>query len=225
MLGEGDLGEDAADVLGNEVVDGSGLVVEGRDGGHDDGAGLLGAEHVFQVDAAEGGVAHAEDKLAGFLEHDVGGAGHEVVAQAAGDGGEGAHGAGDDQHGVHGVAAGGDGGADILIGEGGDLFGGAAEEARGKFFQIAGGEEQFFGEEALSGFSDDEMDAGDARVFVKEGESLLREESAAGSGDADGDDLAFSFGHGYLSGYGKVSLAAVSGASQAGREGRWGGFR
>ena len=69
-----------------------------------------------------GRVANAKNQLAAFLEHDIGGAGDEVVADAIGDGGERAHGAGNDDHGVDVVAAGSDGGANIFVGDGFDFL-------------------------------------------------------------------------------------------------------
>jgi len=62
--------------LGNQIVDGFRVVIEGRDRGHDNRAGLLRAKHVAQMDAVEGSVSHAKDELAIFFEHYIGGACH-----------------------------------------------------------------------------------------------------------------------------------------------------
>jgi len=86
FLGQADLREDAADVLGDEIVDGFRLMIEGRNRGHDDRAGLLGAQHIFEMDAIEWGIANAKHELAALFEHDVGGAGDQIVAGAVGDG-------------------------------------------------------------------------------------------------------------------------------------------
>jgi hypothetical protein len=216
FLGESDLGEDAADILGDEVVDRFGRVIERGDGGHDDGSGLLRAKHVFEMDAIERRLADAEDELAAFLEANIGGAGKEVVAQAAGDGGESADRAGNDDHGVHGIAAGGDGRADVFIGEEFDLGAGLAEQKLRQLFCVRGDDAEFVGAEAESGVCDDEMDAGDARVGFEEAENGLREYGAGVSGDTDGDGFGLGGGHGQR---GRVSLGSGERQSQEPRRG------
>src|SRR5579859_4115403 len=54
------LREHPADVLRHQVVDGLRMMIERRDRGHNHGAGLLRAQHVFQMNAVEGRVADAE---------------------------------------------------------------------------------------------------------------------------------------------------------------------
>src|SRR5882762_2538720 len=76
------LRQHAANVLCDYVVDGFWRVIIRENRGHDYRAGLLSAQHIFQMDAAEWCVAHAENQLAAFLEHDVGGAREEIVASA-----------------------------------------------------------------------------------------------------------------------------------------------
>src|ERR1700674_2419806 len=66
LLRKINLREHAADVLRHEVVDGFRMVLKSRNRRHDHGSGLLRAQHVFQMDAVEWRVAHAEDHLAAF---------------------------------------------------------------------------------------------------------------------------------------------------------------
>src|SRR5229473_5739120 len=54
FLRQADLRKDAADVLRHQVVNRFRLVIEGRDGRHDDGARLLRAKHVLEMDTIEG---------------------------------------------------------------------------------------------------------------------------------------------------------------------------
>src|SRR5579872_2245381 len=74
ILGESELRQHAADVLGHQVFDGPRLVIERRNRWHDHRASLLRAQHVFKMDAAEGRIPDAEYQPAAFLERDVGGA-------------------------------------------------------------------------------------------------------------------------------------------------------
>ena len=215
FLRQADLREDAAYVLGNQIVDGFWVVIKGRNGRHDDRAGLLRPQHVAQMDAVEGSVSHAKDELAIFFEHYVGGARHEIVAQTVGDGCERAHGAGDDQHGMDFVAAGGDGRANIFVGQNFYFCGCAAKEARGELLQIAGRNVQLLGEEALAGFGYDQMNTLDSWVVFKEFEGFLREDCAAGAGYAHGYDLFFLLSHGQFvdrfsvaTGLGQVKISA-----------------
>ena len=115
-LGQADVGEDSVDEVAGHVFGGLRVVVESGDGGEDGGAGVGGELHVAQVDAVEGGFADAEDQGTVFFEADVGGAVDEVVGEAVGDAGQGAHGAGEDDHGGGGVAAAGDVGSDVGFG-------------------------------------------------------------------------------------------------------------
>lgn len=68
------LAENATDVLLGEVVDGFRRVVEGGYGGHDDGAGVVSAKHIFKMNVIERRLANAEDEGAAFFEADIGGA-------------------------------------------------------------------------------------------------------------------------------------------------------
>ena len=94
------LREDAANILRHKVVDGFRRMIESGNRWHDDGSGLLRAQHVLQMNAVERRIADAEYELAIFLEHHIGGARHKVVAGACGDFGERAHRAGNHGHGV-----------------------------------------------------------------------------------------------------------------------------
>src|SRR5579864_4992677 len=88
ILGEPELRQHAADVLGHKIIDRPRLVIERRDGRHDHRASLLRTQHVFKMDAAEGRIANAEHQPAAFLERDIGGARNEVIAGARGDDGK-----------------------------------------------------------------------------------------------------------------------------------------
>src|SRR5580692_2163904 len=105
FLGKMNLREDAIDILRDEVIDGLRMMIERRNRGHDHCAGLLHTQHVFQMDAVEGRVTHAKNKFTAFFEHDVRSARDEVVAHAASDGGQSAHGTRNDNHRIHGVSA------------------------------------------------------------------------------------------------------------------------
>src|SRR5271170_4553907 len=87
------------------------------------------------MNAIEGRVSHAEDELATFFEHDVGGAGDEVVAHGGGDGGKRAHRAGNDDHGVDTVAARSDLGADVFVRSHINLLGARPRMRLGSFFR------------------------------------------------------------------------------------------
>jgi hypothetical protein len=106
-------------------------------------------------------------------------------------GGERAHSAGNDDHGVDVVAAGGDGSANVFVGDDLNFLWGTAENARREFFQIAGSDSEFFRKEPLAGFGSDEMNAGDARIVFKKGESLLGEDRAACARYANRNDGCF----------------------------------
>jgi len=150
---------------------------------------LLRAQHVFEMDAVEGRVAHAEHKLAAFFEHNVSGTGDEVVAQTVGDSAERAHRAGNHEHGINGVAAGGDGSANVSVGKHFNFRGRATEKAARELLGIARSDVQLFGEEALTRFGDDKMYAAYASVSFKQIKRLLREERAACAGHTNGYDL------------------------------------
>src|ERR1700722_13147018 len=197
FLGEAELGQDAVGEMGDDVVDGFGRVVEGGHGGHDGGTGVVDAEHVFEVDAVEGRFPEAEHQGAALFQADVGGAGKQIVGYAGGDGGERAGGARDDDHGVNGSAAGGDGGADVFVGQVFDFFCGRAGQERSEFFAVGRDDIQFGGDEAQTRFRDDEKDALDTRVGVEQTKHGLRVDCAAGSGDAYYDVGASGFCHGY----------------------------
>src|SRR5947207_11519394 len=66
--------EQATAELGHEVLDRPRPVIEGWDDGEDVGAGLLGAQHVLEVNAAERRVADGQNQSAAFLQAYVCGA-------------------------------------------------------------------------------------------------------------------------------------------------------
>ncbi len=120
--------EDAVDVLPCHLVEIGGVIVEAGNHGVDGGAGFCGVGHVAQVNAIEGGFAHAEDKRAALLERDIGCSRNERVGEAVGDGCECAHGAGKNDHSAGGVAAAGDTCADVFVAELDGFFRRVAEE-------------------------------------------------------------------------------------------------
>src|SRR5579864_6724778 len=67
FLWQADLRQDAAKILPHQIVNRFWMMVKRRDRGHDDCAGLLRAQHVFEMDAVERRIAHAEDQLAVLL--------------------------------------------------------------------------------------------------------------------------------------------------------------
>lgn len=73
------------------------MVVAGA--GREDGcAGLVGAQHVLQVNFIERGFTGYEDKRPSFFERDVSGTMDEVVARSAGDISQSCHAAWADDH-------------------------------------------------------------------------------------------------------------------------------
>jgi len=111
----------------------------------------------FKMNAAEGRVSDAENEFSSFFEHDVCGARDQVVARAAGDGGQTAHRAGNDEHGVNFIAAGCDGGPNVFIQQGVDFRVGFAQQTRRELLEVTAGNSEFFGEKTLAGFRDDKM--------------------------------------------------------------------
>lgn len=208
LLRQADLGKDAADVLGDEIIDRLRLMIKRRNGGHNDGTGLLNSQHVFQVDAAERRIAHAENESAIFFQHNVRGARDQIVTDAGGDRSQRAHRARNDQHGVDGATAGGDGGADVFVGKNFDLCNWTVEKAMRELFQVTRREAQLFGKEALACFGNDQMDVRDASVCFQKHQRFLREQSPAGAGHSHSYDLILRVGHD--GGADETSLAAVS---------------
>lgn len=143
VLRESKLREDAIDELLDHFVDGLGRVVKRGHGGHDDGAGVVNAEHVFEMDAVEGRFAEAEDEGAALFEANVGGAREQVVADTGSDCAEGACRARNDDHGVDGSAAGSDGRADVFVGQAFKFFRGCSGEKRGEFFCVGRDDAEF----------------------------------------------------------------------------------
>jgi len=188
------MGEDAIDELLDYFVDGFWRVIKRRNRRHDDGAGVVNAQHVFEVDAVERCFAEAEDESAAFFQADIGGAREEVVADAVGDGAESSGGTGNHDHGVDGGAAGGDGCTDVFVGQAFEFPGGGSGEERGEFLCVGRDDAEFSGDEAQAGVGGDDVDARDARVGVEGAEDCLRVNCAARAGDAYGDGLGFGWG-------------------------------
>ena len=195
LLREAELREHAADELFHKIVDGLRREIKCWNHRHDYRAGFVGAQHILQVHAIEGRFTQAEDERAALLEANVGGAREEVVARAIGDGRERAGGARNYGHRVNGVAAGGDGCADVAIGDEFDLFARRSGDLCGELLGVLRGDAEFLSDEALARFGDDEVDAGDAGVGFEQLESAAGEDCAGGSGDTDGDCLRCVFGH------------------------------
>jgi hypothetical protein len=91
-----ELVEDLACRLGEQVVDGLRVVVEGGHGRQDGRAGQGDGLHVADVDEVQGRLPGDQDELPAFFEAHVGGAGDEVAAVARGDRRQGLHRAGHD---------------------------------------------------------------------------------------------------------------------------------
>jgi hypothetical protein len=189
------LGQDAVGELGDDVVDGLGGVVEGGHGGHYGGAGVVDAEHVFEVDAVERRFAQAEHEGAALFQANVGGTGKQIVGDSAGDGTESSGGAGDHHHAVDRGAAGGDGGADVFVRQAFDFFCGRAGEERRQFFCVGRDDVEFRGDEAQAGVGGDEKNSFDARVSIQQTQQGLRVDRAACPGDADRDVGSSGFRH------------------------------
>src|ERR1700674_372184 len=209
LLRKINLREHAADVLRHDVVDALRMIVKSGNRRHDHGAGLLSAQHVFQMDAVERRVAHAEDELAAFLEHDVGGACDEIIAGPIGDCAQCPHGAWNHEHGIDGVTPRSDRCTDVFVRKHFNLRRGAPEEPARKLPQITRRDAQLFSKETLPGFGDDQVDARNASVFFKQYECPLCEDCPAGSGHTNRNALFFGVRHVFRAG--KFSLAAACG--------------
>lgn len=187
ILRQIDLAQDAADVLIGEVVDFFWAVVEGGHCGHDDGAGVVGAKHIFEMDAIQGRFADAEDEGAALFEADIAGAGKQIFGESVRNFCKGSRGAWNDDHGVDGGRAGSDGRAHVFIGEIGGFGGSAVDQERGKFFGILGDDVELGGDEAEARFANDQENLGDPGVGFEMLEDGAGVESAAGAGNTDGD--------------------------------------
>ena len=65
------MSQNAAAKLSHKVVDGLGSVIERRNNGKYLGAGLVGAQHILQVNPTEWRIPHGEDQLSPLLQADV----------------------------------------------------------------------------------------------------------------------------------------------------------
>lgn len=184
-LGQADVGENAVDEVASHVCGGLRVIVEGRDAGVDDGAGVGGELHVADVDAVEGGFANAEDEGAAFFKGDVCGALDEGGGEAVADGSKSSHGAGKDDGGEGGIAAAGDAGADVRVVM---LFDLGAWEAEKFLDEVAAAAEmKLLSQDAEGVGADDEIDLGDTRISVEGTEHLRRVDGAAGTGDGESE--------------------------------------
>src|SRR5262249_12624365 len=75
------------------------------------------------------------------------------------------------------------------------LGGGAAEDTSRQLLDVARGDAEFLGKEALARFDDHQVDALDAVIAFEEVKRFLRQHSAAGSDDAQDNDLVFGASH------------------------------
>jgi len=183
--------EDAGYVVAGDVVDGLWMVVEGRDYGEDGRAGFGCGGHIADVNEVERGLSDAQDERAALLEADVGGPLDEVLGETVGDAAEGSHGAGQNDHAVGGIGAAGDVGANVLMGELHDFGGRCAEELLDE--TVGAIQAGLFGEDAQRAGADDQVDVGDAVVGFQSLEHVPGEESAAGSGDGQGEIFSTDF--------------------------------
>ena len=65
--------------LFDEIVDFFRAVVEGWHCGHYGGAGVVDANHIFEVNAIERGLAEAKDQRSAFFQADVCGSREQIV--------------------------------------------------------------------------------------------------------------------------------------------------
>src|SRR5882724_5477318 len=209
LLREMGLREHAADILRNKIVDRFRMMIKRGNRGHDDRASLLCAKHVLQMHAVERSVAHAKNQLAAFLQHHVGGARNEIVADSARNRPQRAHRAGNYDHGIDHVAARGDGRADVSIRQNFYFCCRVPENAAGQLLQIARGKTKLFREEPLPRFRDHEVHTRNARIFFEQSQRLLRENGPAGPGHTYGYNLFLYVSHVFCAD--RFSLAAASG--------------
>ena len=207
FLRQSGLRQYAARKLHHQVVNCFRSVIERRHHRHNHRARSLCAQHVFQVNAVQRRIAHAEKQLAAFFHHHIRRARHQIVASPARDGGQRADGAGNHDHRVHGITSRSDGRANILIRNGFDFLGGAPQDPPGKFFQVTRGDFQFFGEQPLARFRGHQVNLPHARIIFQQRKRLLRENSAAGSGHADGDDFGLCLSHGFCADINSLATA------------------
>lgn len=168
-MGDFEVVEDAGDDCIDDFGDGLGLGIEGGVSGDECGAGLEEEFEVADVDEAERGFAGDEDEAFSFLEHNVGGAEEDVIADAVGDSAEGTHAAGDNDHGIGGVGATGEVGLHTAEGVGMDTWWDL--EALG----------EFFAEDGLGVAAEDDMDL--VCLGVQVIQEALGVETAASAGD------------------------------------------
>jgi hypothetical protein len=185
LLGQAYVGEYAVDELAGHVGGVLRVVVQGWDDREDGGSCIRGELHIAQVDAVEGGLAHAEDEGAILFEADVGSALDEIGGESTGDARQGTHGTGQDDHGCGGVAAAGNVGGDVGLGVLLELEAGGAEELFGEI--VAAAQVKLFGEDAEGALRGDEIDLCDAGVGGEDAQYLDGINAAAGSGYGEGN--------------------------------------
>ena len=161
------------------------VIVEGGDGGKNDGSCFRRELHIAKVNAVEGSFAHAKDERSSFLQADVRRAMNKVGCKAVGDGSQRSHRTGKHDHGVGGIAPAGDAGTDIGCGVLMEFRTRAAEE----FFSevISAAQRKFFGKDAERVFRGHKVNARDTIVAREGAEHLGGIDGAAGSGDRECD--------------------------------------
>lgn len=186
------MGEHAVDKLPGHLGCAVGVVIERGDGREDRRPCLSSELHIAQMNAVEGGFAHAEDERAALLEADVCGAMNEVAGEAICYGSERSHRAGKDDHGAGAIASAGDAGPDVRVAVLAQLAARLAEEFLSQIVSTA--ELKLFRKDAQGAFRGDEMDAGDAIVLGQGAKHLCGVHAAAGSGNCKGDVAQGCFG-------------------------------
>ena len=92
-------------------------MIERRYRRHNHRSGTLRSQHIFQVDAVERRIPHAQHQFASFLQHHIRRARNEIIAHARGNGPQRSHGTGDHHHRIYIMAARSDRRSHIPIGK------------------------------------------------------------------------------------------------------------
>ncbi len=198
FLRQAKLRQDAKCELLDQVVDFFRRVVESGHRGHYGGAGVVDAQHIFQMDAVQRRFAQTQHQRAALFQANVRSAREQIARGSGGDRAERAGRARNDHHAVHDGAAGGDAGADILIRQIFDFLCGSAGQQRRQFFRVRRDHAEFGGEQAHAGFACDEKNAlRRARSAIEQAQNGLRVGRAARTCDADCNNDAAGFRHGW----------------------------
>ena len=111
---QSELVQDSQNGLVDDVIDHLWVTIERRHRRENHDAHARKLQHIFEVNVAQGRLAHDQDQFAAFLEHHVGGAVNESVAMALRDGGERSDAARADHHTLGHKGAAGNGRALVL---------------------------------------------------------------------------------------------------------------